>query len=113
MPAFAIADVDRAEALDRPAHRALQRLEVRDVGLERAGAVAERRGELLEQLGLEADERDVRARRVQPRRDRGADAARGAGDEDRPARDVVVGARRRAGASCDRRRLGGAPTRSS
>ena len=65
MPALAIATSIAAEALHRARDRALERVEVGDVGLEEGGALAEPRRVLLEALGLESDERDVRAPRVQ------------------------------------------------
>src|ERR1700677_3695896 len=46
-----------------------------------SAAVAAARGEGLQALGLEPDERDVRALGVQALGGRGADPARGAGDE--------------------------------
>jgi len=81
-------DVDRAKARHGAADRALQRVEVGHVGLERRRAIAERRSQLLEQLRLEAHQRDVRPRRVQPPGARRADPARRARDEDRAPRDV-------------------------
>ena len=59
----------------------LQRVEVRHVRLEPRRALAEPRRVLLQALGLESDQRDVRSLRVQALGARLADAARGARDE--------------------------------
>ena len=74
-------DVDAAEALDGALDRGVERLAVRHVGLEERRAIAEARRQRLEPLGLQPDESDVVAARVQALGGRGADAARGAGDE--------------------------------
>ena len=66
MPAFATATSMPPKRSTVPGDGALERLRVGHVGLEPGGAVAELRGALLEQVGLEPDERDVRALRVHP-----------------------------------------------
>jgi hypothetical protein len=73
--------VDPAEPLYRAVHGALQRIEVGHVRLKRLRAVAQTARELLQLLWLEADQREIRALTMQALRGRGADAARGAGDE--------------------------------
>ena len=83
--------VDPAEALDGLRDRALERVEVGHVDLELNGAVAQAGGVLLEELRLEAHERDVRALGVQPLGRRCADATRGAGDEHGASVDVIRG----------------------
>src|SRR4029077_3836961 len=88
-----------AEALDRPGDRALERVEVRHVRLEPCRALPERRRVLLQALGLESDQRDVRSLRVQTLGARLADAARGARDED-GASVYVVAVRCRASHAC-------------
>ena len=91
-------DVDASEALDGRGDRALQRVEVGDVGLEGHGAIAHARRVLLQALGLEPDERHVGAPRVKPLGARGADSARRTRDEHRSPVHVE-------------RRLGGAGSR--
>jgi hypothetical protein len=88
-PGVRHADVDPAEALHRLAHGAFQGAQVGDVGLDRERAIAERGGVLLEQVGLEPDEGDVRAFGIEPLGGRGTDAARCTRDEDGTAVDVV------------------------
>jgi hypothetical protein len=88
-PGIGERDVDAAEAPDRSRHRALQRAGVGHVRLEDGAAVPQPRGQLLQPLGLQADERDVRALGVQPLRRSGADAARRARDEDGAPGDVL------------------------
>jgi hypothetical protein len=83
-------DVDPPEAASGPGDSPLESVEVGHVGLEHHGPVAELRGERLEPVGLEADQRHIRALGVQPARRLGADAARGAGDERRATGDVVL-----------------------
>jgi hypothetical protein len=80
--------VDRAEALDGATHRALQSVEVADVGFEAGCAIAEAGGVLLKTLGLESDERNVCALGVQPLGGSRSDPARGPGDEDGATVDV-------------------------
>ena len=97
MPALAIATSIAAEALDGGRDRPLERVEVGDVGLEASsrGRRGGRRSRS-QPLGLEADERDVRALRVQALGGRRADAARGAGDEHGASVHVVWGGLRAA-----------------
>ena len=73
--------VDAAEALDRAVHCAPERIEVADVRLECGGAVAQPRRKLLQPLGLQADQCDVRTVAVHSLGGRRPNAARGAGDE--------------------------------
>ncbi len=78
-------DVDPAEVARRcRRRRAAERVHVGHVGLEHLRALAQAGSERLQALGLQTDERDVRALGVQPLCGRGADAARGARDEDGP-----------------------------
>ena len=74
-------DIDRPKTLDRAADRPLQCLVVGDVDLEAHGAIAELGGELLQALGLQADERHVGALCVKAPCRLRADPACGAGDE--------------------------------
>jgi hypothetical protein len=86
-------DVDAAEALDRLGDGALERLGIGHVGLEPDRVRAALARDPLEPLGLEPHERQARApARQLPRRLR-ADAARGTGYQDRPARQLVRGHR--------------------
>ncbi len=66
MPALAIATSIAAEALDRPATARWSASKSVTSASKRDRALAEPRGVLLQALGLEADERDVRALGVQP-----------------------------------------------
>ncbi len=88
MPGVGDRDVDPTEALDGSGDRPLQGVGVGDVGLEPGRPIAELRRPLLEQLGLEPDQGDVRALRMQALGRCGTDAAGGAGDEGGAAGDV-------------------------
>ena len=89
IPALAIATSIPPKRSTVRRDRALERVEVGDVGLERRPRGRPSRAAFSSQaLGLEADERDVRALGVQALGGRGADAARGAGDEHGAAVDV-------------------------
>ena len=74
-------DVKAAQPLHGLGDRAVHLIAVGDVALEprRAAALG---GDLLEQLGLEPQQRHARAALVQAPRGQRADAARGTGDED-------------------------------
>ena len=86
-------DVQAAETRDEPGDGVVDLRPVTHVA-DLPRSIAAARGDLLEQLGLEARDGDLRAARVQAARERGADAARAAGDQDaghvRPLRQGMV-----------------------
>src|SRR5439155_18045093 len=72
--------VDPAEALERGGAVALDVLGRADVGRQRERVFAQLRGDLLERLRADVDERDLDALLVQAPCGRRADAVRGTGD---------------------------------
>jgi hypothetical protein len=87
-------DVDPAEALDRPVNGPPECGVIGHVGFEPRDAVAQLTRELLEQLGLEANQGQVGASCAQPARRREANPSGGTGDEYGASADVVLSARR-------------------
>jgi hypothetical protein len=87
-PGVGHGDVDAAELPDRARDGALDRIRVGHVGLERGRPVTQPGRELFEKLGLEPDERNVRAALVQARRGLRPYAARRSRDEHRASVDL-------------------------